>query len=77
MGNQAPASVADRARRKLALRILPFVFLLYIVNYIDRTNVSVAKLTMLSELDFSEEVYGIGVGVFLMRNSFPFYHSAP
>src|SRR5262249_11817173 len=41
-------------------------FLLYIINYVDRTNISVAKLTMQPELGFSEEVYGNGVGIFFI-----------
>ena len=33
------AGVGSRARRRVAFRLLPFVFLLYVVNYIDRVNV--------------------------------------
>ena len=53
-----------RARRRVALRLLPFVFVLYIVNYIDRVNVSFANLRMSADLGFSDGVYGLGVGVF-------------
>ena len=38
--------VGQRARRRVAYRLLPFVFLLYTVNYIDRVNVSFANLRM-------------------------------
>ena len=58
------AEVGSRARRRVALRILPFVFLLYIVNYIDRVNVAFANLRMSADLGFSDRVYGLGVGVF-------------
>jgi ACS family tartrate transporter-like MFS transporter len=44
--------------------LLPFVFLLYIVNYIDRVNVSFANLRMSADLGFSDRVYGLGVGMF-------------
>jgi len=56
--------VGGRARRRVAYRLLPFVFLLYIVNYIDRVNVSFANLRMSADLGFSDRVYGLGVGVF-------------
>src|SRR6266516_6486389 len=38
------AEVGVRARRRVACRLLPFVFLIYVVNYIDRVNVSFADL---------------------------------
>src|SRR3954471_762281 len=53
-------------RRKVAWRILPLVFLLYIVSYLDRANVSFAKLRMASDLQFSEEVFGLGIGIFFI-----------
>jgi MFS transporter, ACS family, tartrate transporter len=56
--------VGQRARRRVAYRLLPFVFLLYIVNYIDRVNVSFANLRMSADLGFSDRVYGLGVGMF-------------
>jgi hypothetical protein len=56
--------VAQRARRRIAYRLLPFVFLLYVVNYIDRVNVSFATLGMSADLHFSDKIYGLGVGVF-------------
>ncbi len=56
--------VSQRARRRIACRLLPFVFLLYFVNYIDRVNVSLANLRMSADLGFSDRIYGLGVGVF-------------
>ena len=50
--------------RKVALRILPFLFLLYIVNIVDRMNVGFAKLRMLEDLGLDEKVYGLGAGMF-------------
>jgi len=58
--------VGQRARRRAAYRLLPFVFLLYIVNYIDRVNVSFANLRMSADLGFSDRVYGLGVGMFYL-----------
>src|ERR1700680_3882008 len=58
------SDVGQRARRRIAYRLLPFVFLIYIVNYIDRVNVSFANLRMSADLGFSDRVYGLGVGMF-------------
>lgn len=58
--------VALRVRRRVAYRLLPFVFLIYLVNYIDRVNVSLANLRMSADLGFSDRVYGLGVGVFYL-----------
>jgi len=60
------SDVGKRARRRIAYRLLPFVFLLYIVNYIDRVNVSFANLRMSADLGFSDRVYGLGVGMFYL-----------
>jgi len=56
--------VGSRARRHVALRLLPFVFVVYIVNYIDRVNVSFANLRMSADLGLSDSAYGLGVGIF-------------
>ena len=58
------SEIGQRARLRVAHRLLPFVFLIYIVNYIDRVNVSFANLRMSADLGFSDRVYGLGVGVF-------------
>lgn len=60
----ANTDVARAARYRVALRLLPFVFLIYVVNYIDRVNVSFANLRMSADLGFSDRVYGLGVGMF-------------
>jgi ACS family tartrate transporter-like MFS transporter len=52
--------------RKISLRLLPFLFLLYIVNYLDRVNVSFAALQMKSALNFSDSVFGFGAGIFFV-----------
>jgi len=61
-----PSDVGQRARQRVAYRLLPFVFLLYIINYIDRVNVSFANLKMSADLGFSDRVYGLGVGMFYL-----------
>jgi ACS family tartrate transporter-like MFS transporter len=53
-------------RRKIALRIVPLIFLLYIISYLDRANVGFAKLRMQETLHFSDTVFGWAVGVFFV-----------
>jgi len=56
----------DRTRRRVALRLLPFLFILYIVNYVDRTNLGFAAIGMGRDLGFSDRVFGLGAGVFFV-----------
>jgi ACS family tartrate transporter-like MFS transporter len=56
------ARVVAKARR----RLIPFLFLLYIVAYLDRINVGFAALQMNQALGFSATVYGFGAGVFFL-----------
>ena len=70
-GSAAPpaaglSDVGKRARRRIAYRLLPFVFLMYVVNYIDRVNVSFANLRMSADLGLSDRAYGLGVGMFYL-----------
>jgi ACS family tartrate transporter-like MFS transporter len=58
--------VGLRARRRIAWRLLPFVFLLYLVAYLDRANVSFAALRMNLDLGFSDRIYGFGVAMFFV-----------
>jgi ACS family tartrate transporter-like MFS transporter len=58
------SDVGQRARRRIAFRLLPFVFLIYVVNYIDRVNVSFANLRMSADLGLSDRAYGLGIGMF-------------
>jgi ACS family tartrate transporter-like MFS transporter len=50
--------------RTLTLRLVPFLFLLYIVAYLDRINLGFAALQMQQQLGFTDAVYGFGAGVF-------------
>ncbi len=52
--------------RKISLRLLPFLFTLYVVAYLDRVNVGFAALQMKSALRFSDPVYGFGAGIFFI-----------
>ena len=58
-------SALDRARRKAYWRLLPLCFLCYVIAYVDRANVSIAKLTMTKDLaGFDNAVIGWGAGMF-------------
>jgi MFS transporter, ACS family, tartrate transporter len=52
--------------RRIAWRLLPFLFLLYVVAYLDRINVGFAALQMKDQLGFSDSVYGFGAGIFFV-----------
>jgi ACS family tartrate transporter-like MFS transporter len=52
--------------KKLRWRLLPFLFLLYVVAYLDRINVGFAALQMRAQLGFSDSVYGLGAGIFFL-----------
>jgi ACS family tartrate transporter-like MFS transporter len=60
------SNLADHTRHHTALRLLPFLFALYIANYLDRTSVAYAAIGMTRELGFSDRVFGLGAGVFFV-----------
>ena len=64
-------SVAERARRRITKRLMPFLLWLYFLAYIDRTNVSVAALQMKKPLGeggmgFTDDIIGAGAGIFFL-----------
>lgn len=56
----------DQIVRKITLRLVPFLFLLYIIAYLDRINVGFAALQMQGQLGFNDNVYGNGAGAFFL-----------
>src|SRR6202049_5164187 len=65
----APAAVvklADHTRRQIAMRLLPFLFILYITNYLDRTSVAYASIGMSRTLGVRERGVGLGAGIFFV-----------
>lgn len=56
----------DGLYRKIALRLLPFLFLAYVINSIDRVNLSFAKLRMMDDLGLSNASYGLGASLFFV-----------
>ena len=60
------AELETRVLRKITLRIVPFVMLLYFIAFIDRVNIGFAALTMNKDLGFSPTVFGFGSGIFFL-----------
>jgi ACS family tartrate transporter-like MFS transporter len=57
-------TIADRARRRIMRRLLPYLFTLFVIAYLDRVNLSYAALQMKGDLSFTDEVLGFGAGIF-------------
>ncbi len=55
-----------RIRKKRFLRIIPFIFVLYIITFLDRVNISYAALTMTKDLHFTAAIFGLGAGIFFI-----------
>src|SRR3977135_2706155 len=60
------AELETRVLRKIRMRIIPFVMLLYFIAFIDRVNIGFAALTMNKDLGFSPSVFGFGAGIFFL-----------
>jgi ACS family tartrate transporter-like MFS transporter len=58
--------VGTCARTKIAWRLLPFLFLLYVANYLDRTNIAYATLGMKGDLGLTDSVFGTASGIFFI-----------
>src|ERR671934_2621774 len=56
----------ESARTRIAWRLLPFLFLLYVANYLDRTNIAYATLGMKGELGLNDSVFGTASGIFFI-----------
>ena len=54
------------ARTRIAARLLPFLFLLYVANYLDRTNIAFATLGMKGDLGLTDSVFGTASGIFFV-----------
>ena len=54
------------ARYRIAWRLLPFLFLLYVANYLDRTNIAYATLGMKGDVGLTDSVFGTASGIFFI-----------
>lgn len=59
-------AIAERARRRITRRLMPFPITLFMIAFLDRVNVSYAALEMSKDLGFDTEVLGFGAGVFFL-----------
>jgi len=69
LGNETSAAeepLQARTIRKLQIRLIPFLFLLYVVAFVDRINIGFAALTMNKELGITSQQYGIAAGIFFL-----------
>ena len=69
MANEAGIAILpDEARtiQKLQIRLIPFLFLLYVVAFVDRINIGFAALTMNKELGMTSQQYGMAAGIFFI-----------
>ncbi|MBI6750932.1 MFS transporter [Pseudomonas syringae] len=62
----AGINLEDSIYRKVIIRLVPFMFLCYVCSYLNRINVSFAKIQMAQELAWSDAVYGLGAGMFFI-----------
>ena len=55
--------MAERVRRRVLWRLMPFLIVAYLLAYIDRANLGIAKLQMQSDLRFTDATIGLGAGI--------------
>ena len=61
-----PSPLPVRTRKRVTRRLIPYLVFIYLLAYLDRANVGIAKLQMQRELSFSDEVIGFGAGIFFL-----------
>ncbi|HYL65437.1 MAG TPA: MFS transporter [Candidatus Methylomirabilis sp.] len=66
LGTTLTREAEANARRRIAWRLLPFLFVLFVIAFLDRVNVSYAGLDMVRDLSFSDRVFGLGSGIFFV-----------
>lgn len=66
MTGQTTSPLASRTRRRIMVRIVPYITLLFMTAWLDRINVSYAALEMTKDLGFTAAIYGFGAGIFFL-----------
>lgn len=61
-----PSAALDAVVRKAAWRLIPILFVAYVINFIDRVNISFAKLQMGQALGLNDVAFGVGAGMFFV-----------
>src|SRR5882672_1084607 len=64
IASSSESSIESRTIRKLQIRLLPFLFLLYVVAFIDRINIGFAALTMNKEMSITSQQFGFAARIF-------------
>ncbi len=67
--SQPSTAEARKLYARISLRLIPYMFLLYILAYLDRVNVGFAAVQMKQQLHFSDTVYGTGAGIFFLGSA--------
>lgn len=62
----ATQALSARTRRRVTRRLIPYLIFIYLLAYLDRANVGVAKLRMQKDLNFSDAAIGFGAGIFFL-----------
>ncbi|VWC32198.1 MFS transporter [Burkholderia lata] len=57
---------SDAIYRKVTWRLIPFLFMCYLLSFLDRINIGYAQLQMRQDLDLSDAAYGLGAGIFFV-----------
>lgn len=58
--------MGERTRRRVTARLMPYLMLVYLFAYIDRANISIAKIKMQGDLGFDDSLIGFGAGIFFV-----------
>jgi len=67
--SDSESALERETMRRVTWRLIPFVFVLYIFNFLDRSNVGLAALQMNRDLGFSARAFGLGAGIFFVGYS--------
>jgi ACS family tartrate transporter-like MFS transporter len=65
-GTRVDRELPDRTQRHVTRRLIPYLMFIYLLAYLDRANVGVAKLQMQKDLNFNDAVIGFGAGIFFI-----------
>lgn len=66
MGTDSDEALALRTRKRVTRRLIPYLMFIYMLAYVDRANIGVAKLRMQADVGFSDAVIGFGAGIFFL-----------
>ena len=65
-GFDTPRELVDATFRKVSWRLIPLLFICYVMNYLDRINIGYAQLQMRTDLGFTDAIYGLGASMFFV-----------